>query len=55
MYLMLIRIWKKNYDNDKRRIPTYHLAYLLTLVVKELLRIHIEHGRVVPTLYIIKH
>ena len=40
--------------NDKRRIPTYLLAYLLTLIVKEL-KISVEHGRVLTTLNIIKH
>ena len=39
---------------DKRRIPTYLLAYLLTLIVKEL-KISVEQGRVVTTLNIIKH
>ena len=37
---------KKN--NDKRRIPTYILAYLQTLIVKEL-KISVEQGRVVTT------
>ena len=41
-------------QNDKRRIPTYLLAYLLTLIVKEL-KISVEQGRVVTTLNIIKH
>ena len=41
-------------NNDKRRIPTYLLAYLLTLIVKEL-KISVEHCRVVITLNIIKH
>ena len=40
--------------NDKRRIPTYFLACLLTLIVKEL-KISVEKGRVVKTLNIIKH
>ena len=36
---------KKKYNNDKRRIPTYLLVYLLTLIVKEL-NISVEQGRV---------
>ena len=32
-------------NNDKKRIPTYLLAYLLTLIVKEL-KISVEQGRV---------
>ena len=40
--------------NDKQRIPTYLLAYLLTLIVKEL-KISVEQDRVVRTLNIIKH
>ena len=55
--LVLTRIWNffsKN-NNDKRRIPPYLLAYLLTLTVKEL-KISVEQGRVVTTLkVIIKH
>ena len=34
--LVLERIWKNKNNNDKRIIPTYLLAYLLTLIVKEL-------------------
>ena len=30
--------------NDKRKIPTYLLAYLLTLIIKEL-KISVEQGR----------
>ena len=42
-------------NNDKRRISTYLLAYLLTLVVKEL-RFSVEQRKVVTTtLNIIKH
>ena len=41
-------------NNDKRRIPAYFLAYLLTLIVKEL-KISVQHGRVVTTLNTIKH
>ena len=42
-------------NNDKRRISTYLLAYLLTLVVKEL-RFSVEQSKVVTTtLNIIKH
>ena len=44
---------KKNND-DKRRIPTYLLAYLLTLVANKL-KISVEKGRVVTTLNIINH
>ena len=40
--------------NDKRRIPTYLLANLLTLIIKEL-KISVEQGRMVTTLNIIKH
>ena len=40
--------------NDKRRIPTSFLAYLLTLIVKEL-KIIVEQGRVVTTSNTIKH
>ena len=36
-------------NNDQRRIPTDLLAYILTLIVKEL-KINVEHGRVVTTL-----
>ena len=45
---------KEKNNNDKRRIPTYLLAYLLALIVKEL-RISVEQGRVVRTFNIIKH
>ena len=41
----------KIYNNDKRRIPTYLLANLLTLIIKEL-KISVEQGRVVTTLNI---
>ena len=45
----------KKYNNkDKTRIPANLLAYLLTLIVKEL-KIDIEQDRVVTTLNIIKH
>jgi hypothetical protein len=42
---------KKNID--KMRISTYLLAYILALIVKK--KISVEQGRVVITLYIIKH
>ena len=38
----------------RRRIPTHLLAYLLTLIVKDL-KISVEQGRVVTTLNAIKH
>ena len=44
----------KKSNNGKRRIPVYHLAYLLTLIVKKL-KISNEQGRVVTTLNIVKH
>ena len=44
---------KKN-SNDKRRIQMYLLAYLLTLIVKEI-KIRVEQGTVVTTLNIFKH
>ena len=44
----------KKKKNGKRRIPAYLLAYLLTLIVKEL-KISVEHGRVVTTLNITEH
>ena len=47
-----IKKWVNN--NDKKRTPAYLVAYLLTLIVKEL-KISIKHGRVVTTLNIIKH
>ena len=40
--------------NAKKRISTYLLGYLLTLIVKEL-EISVEHSRVVTTLNILKH
>ena len=46
--------YEKENNNDKRKIPTYLLAYLLTLIVKEL-TISLEQGRMVTTLNIIKH
>ena len=39
--------------NDKRKIPTYLLTCLLTLIVK--LKISVKHGRLITTLNIIKH
>jgi hypothetical protein len=46
---------EKKIKNDKRRIPTkYLLAYLLTLIIKEL-KMSVEQDRVVTTLNIIKH
>jgi hypothetical protein len=44
---------KKN-SNNKRRIPTYLLAYLLTLIVKKL-KISVEQDRVVSTSSTINH
>ena len=41
-------------NNDKTRIPTCLLAYLLTLIVKEL-KMCVEQGRVVTTLNIMKN
>ena len=43
---------KKN--NDKRRFPTYLLANLLTLIIKEL-KISVEQCIVVTTLNLNKH
>ena len=40
--------------NNIRRIPTYPLAYILTLVVEEL-KTSVEQGRVVTTLNVINH
>ena len=50
--LVLIRIWKKYYNNDNRRLSTHLLTYILTLIIKEL-KISVEQGRVVTTLNII--
>ena len=44
----------KKKNNDKRRIPTYLLANLLTWIIKDL-KINVEQGMVVTTLNIIKH
>ena len=44
----------KKKNNDKRRIPTHLLAYLLTLIVNDL-KISVEQGRVATTLNIFKH
>ena len=41
-------------NNDKRRFPTYLLANLLTLSIKEL-KISVEQGMVVATLSLDKH
>jgi hypothetical protein len=41
-------------NNDKRRIPTYLLANMLTLIIQEL-KISVEQGRAATTLNIIKH
>ena len=38
--------------SDKRRITTYLLAYLLTLIIKKL-KISVEQGRLVTTLNIL--
>ena len=40
---------KRKNNNNKRRIPTYLLANLLTLIVNKL-KISVEQGRVVTTL-----
>ena len=40
--------------NDHKRITSHLLAYLLTLIVKEL-KISVEQGRAVTTLNTIKH
>ena len=40
--------------SNKRKIPTYFLANLPTLIIKEL-KISVERGMVVTTLNIIKH
>jgi hypothetical protein len=53
--LNLVLVWiyeKKNYD--RRRIPTYLLANLPTLIIKEL-RISVEQGTMVATLNLNKH
>ena len=42
------------FNNDKGRIPTYLLACILTLIVKEL-KISVEQGRLVTILNIMKH
>jgi hypothetical protein len=39
---------------DKKRISTYLLANLLTLIIKEL-KISVQQGTMVTTLNIIKH
>ena len=44
----------KRNNNDKKRIPTYLLAYILTPIIKEL-KISVEHGKVLTTLNISKH
>ena len=44
---------RKQKNNHKRRFPTHLLAYLLTLIVKEL-KISVEQGKVVTTLITIK-
>ena len=54
MNLVLVKIWEKNPNSDNMRIPTYILAYLLTLIVKEL-KISAEKGRAITTFDIIKH
>ena len=45
---------KQKNNNDKRRIPTYLLANMLTLIIQEL-KISVEQGRAATTLNIIKH
>ena len=52
--MFVFSVGKDRKVNDKRRNPAYLLAYLLTLIVKEL-KIIVEQGRVVTTLNIIKH
>ena len=52
--LVLERYWRKINNNDKRRLPSHLLAYLLTLIVKEL-KISVEQDRAVTTLNVIKH
>ena len=54
MFEFSVSKYMKKKKNDKRRIPTYLLAYLLTLIVNKL-RINVEQGRVLGTLNIIKH
>ena len=41
--------YEKNNYNDDQKIPTHLLAYILTLIVKEL-RINVEQGRLAITL-----
>ena len=50
----MITITTKRNNNDRRGIPTHLLAYLLTLIVKEL-KISVEQGRVVKAPNIIQH
>ena len=45
---------RKSNNNDKRRMPSYLLAYLLTRIVKEL-KFSVEQNNMITTLYIIKH
>jgi hypothetical protein len=52
VYLSVSKDMKKKYD--KRRIPTYLLANLLTLIIKEL-KISVEQGTVVATSNLNKH
>ena len=55
--LLLVKIWKKEKkkkSNDKRRMPTFLLAYLSALIVKKL-KINTKQGRMVTILTITKH
>ena len=52
MNLVLARILERKKKSDKRRITTYLLAYLLTLIIKKL-KISVEQGRLVTTLNIL--
>ena len=54
MKLVCSKDMENQNNNDKRRISTHLLAYLLTLIVMEL-KISVEQGRVITTLNIIKH
>jgi hypothetical protein len=55
---VLVRIWKKKNNNDKRKkevaIGKVAAHLCLTLIIKEL-EISVEQDRVVKTLNIIKH
>ena len=52
---MFLFKFSKNMDkNDKRRIPTYLLVNILTLIIKYF-KSNVEQGTVVTTLNVIKH